>query len=43
VAGGGFAWLRLRSGSLLAPILVHAAVNVSAYLAGRRRAEVLPP
>jgi uncharacterized protein len=35
-AGGAFAWLRLRSRSVLAPILVHAAVNVSAYLAGRR-------
>jgi uncharacterized protein len=37
-AGGGFAWLRLRSGSVLAPTLAHAAVNVSAYLAGRRTA-----
>jgi uncharacterized protein len=37
-AGGGFAWLRLRSGSVLAPTLAHAAVNVSAYLAGRRAA-----
>jgi membrane protease YdiL (CAAX protease family) len=35
-AGGAFAWLRLRSGSVLAPTLAHAAVNVSAYLAGRR-------
>jgi len=35
-AGGVFAWLRLRSRSLLAPVLAHAAVNVSAYLAGRR-------
>jgi uncharacterized protein len=35
-AGGAFAWLRLRSGSVLAPALAHAAVNVSAYLAGRR-------
>jgi membrane protease YdiL (CAAX protease family) len=34
-AGGAFAWLRLRSRSVLAPILAHAAVNVSAYLAGR--------
>jgi membrane protease YdiL (CAAX protease family) len=41
-AGGAFAWLRLRSRSVLAPVLAHAAVNVSAYLAGRRRAEVLP-
>jgi uncharacterized protein len=37
-AGGGFAWLRLRSGSVLAPTLAHAALNVSAYLAGRRLA-----
>jgi membrane protease YdiL (CAAX protease family) len=35
-AGGVFAWLRLRSRSVLAPILAHAAVNVSAYLAGRQ-------
>jgi hypothetical protein len=36
-AGAGclFAWLRLRSPSLLAPILAHAASNASAYLAGR--------
>jgi membrane protease YdiL (CAAX protease family) len=37
-AGGSFAWLRLRSRSLLAPVLAHAAVNASAYLAGRRLA-----
>jgi membrane protease YdiL (CAAX protease family) len=35
-AGGAFAWLRLRSGSVLAPTLAHAALNVSAYLVGRR-------
>ena len=36
-AGAGclFAWLRLRSRSLLAPVLAHAASNASAYLAGR--------
>ena len=36
-AGAGclFAWLRLRSRSLLAPTLAHAASNASAYLAGR--------
>jgi uncharacterized protein len=36
-AGAGclFAWLRLRSRSLLAPTLAHAATNASAYLAGR--------
>jgi hypothetical protein len=40
-AGGAFAWLRLRSGSVLAPTLAHAAVNVSAYLAGRRAVRAL--
>jgi CAAX protease family protein len=34
-AGWVFAWLRLRSRSLVAPVLAHAATNVSAYLAGR--------
>jgi hypothetical protein len=34
-AGGVFTWLRLRSHSVLAPVLAHAAVNMSAYLAGR--------
>ncbi|HEX2375500.1 MAG TPA: CPBP family intramembrane glutamic endopeptidase [Actinomycetota bacterium] len=38
-AGGVFAWLRLRSGSVLAPAMAHAAVNVSAYLAGRQVAD----
>jgi len=33
-AGVGFAWLRLRSGSILAPVLAHWAINGSAYLAG---------
>jgi hypothetical protein len=35
-AGVVLARLRLRSGSVLAPVLAHAAVNVSAYLAARR-------
>jgi membrane protease YdiL (CAAX protease family) len=37
-AGAGviFAQLRLRSHSVLAPVLAHAALNVSAYLAARR-------
>ena len=30
-----FAWLRLRSGSVLAPILAHAALNDSALIASR--------
>lgn len=34
-AGSAFAWLRLRSRSLVAPVLAHAAVNASAYVAGR--------
>jgi uncharacterized protein len=34
-AGSAFAWLRLRSRSLVAPVLAHAALNASAYLAGR--------
>jgi uncharacterized protein len=34
-AGAAFAWLRLRSRSVLAPAVAHAGVNVSAYLAGR--------
>lgn len=40
VAGVGFAWLRLATGSLLAPILLHTATNVSSLLAAavqRRR------
>ena len=34
-AGAAFAWLRLRSGSVLAPLLAHAALNGSALAAGR--------
>lgn len=34
-AGAGFAWLRLRSGSVLAPLIAHAALNDSALIAGR--------
>ncbi|TYP88946.1 CPBP family intramembrane glutamic endopeptidase [Blastococcus xanthinilyticus] len=33
VAGALFAWLRLRSGSLLAPVLVHLATNTLGLLA----------
>ncbi|HSS88738.1 MAG TPA: CPBP family intramembrane glutamic endopeptidase [Streptosporangiaceae bacterium] len=35
VAGAVFGWLRLRSGSVLAPLIAHAALNDSALLAGR--------
>jgi membrane protease YdiL (CAAX protease family) len=34
-AGVALAWLRLGSGSLIAPITAHAALNVSGYLATR--------
>jgi membrane protease YdiL (CAAX protease family) len=33
VAGIGFAWLRLRSGSLVAPVLAHIATNSLAFAA----------
>ncbi len=35
VAGLGFTWLRLRADSLVAPVVVHAAVNSSAFAAAR--------
>jgi membrane protease YdiL (CAAX protease family) len=35
VGGLGFGWLRQRSGSILAPVLAHTAVNASAYVATR--------
>lgn len=35
IAGYGFGWLRTRSGSVLAPALVHAALNTSAFVATR--------
>ena len=35
LAGAVFAWLRLRSGSVVAPLLAHAALNDAALLAGR--------
>ena len=34
LAGVGFAWLRARSGSVLAPALAHWALNGTAYAAG---------
>ena len=34
-AGLGFDWLRRRSGSLLAPILTHATLNSTSYLAAQ--------
>jgi uncharacterized protein len=35
IGGLGFGWLRLRSGSVVAPTLAHAALNGSAYVATR--------
>jgi len=35
VAGVGFSWLRFRSGSVVAPMVVHAALNGSAFVAAR--------
>jgi membrane protease YdiL (CAAX protease family) len=37
IAGLGFGWLRLRSGSVVAPALAHAALNATAYAATRVR------
>jgi membrane protease YdiL (CAAX protease family) len=37
IGGAGFGWLRLKSGSIAAPALVHAALNASAYAATRFR------
>jgi membrane protease YdiL (CAAX protease family) len=34
LAGGVFAWLRLHSGSLAAPVLAHWGLNGVAYFAG---------
>ena len=34
-AGLGFSWLRLRGDSVLAPVVAHAAVNGSAFVAAR--------
>jgi membrane protease YdiL (CAAX protease family) len=35
VAGLGFSWLRFRADSLVAPVVVHAALNSSAFAAAR--------
>jgi membrane protease YdiL (CAAX protease family) len=35
IAGAALAWLRLRSGSVVAPLLAHAALNDAALVAGR--------
>jgi membrane protease YdiL (CAAX protease family) len=36
LAGAAFGWLRLRSRSVLAPVIAHAGINVAAFLAARR-------
>lgn len=40
-AGLGFSWLRLRSGSILAPMLAHLSINETATLGGRAAKKVL--
>ena len=35
VAGLGFSWLRFRGDSVVAPMVVHAALNCSAFAAAR--------
>jgi membrane protease YdiL (CAAX protease family) len=40
LAGVAFSWLQRRAHSVLAPVLVHAALNSAAYAAGRRGARV---
>ncbi len=37
IGGIGFGWLRLASGSIAAPVMAHAALNGSAYVATRLR------
>jgi membrane protease YdiL (CAAX protease family) len=34
-AGGFFSWLRTRANSVVAPVIAHAAISVSAYATGR--------
>jgi membrane protease YdiL (CAAX protease family) len=41
-AGVGLAVLRLRSRSILAPVIVHAAINSSAFIAARRGITAVP-
>ena len=35
LAGLGFSWLRFRGDSVVAPVVVHAALNSSAFAAAR--------
>jgi membrane protease YdiL (CAAX protease family) len=40
-AGAGFAWLRLRANSTVAPIIAHGVLNAAAFLGGRLVASTL--
>jgi membrane protease YdiL (CAAX protease family) len=42
IAGSGFVALRRRSGSVVAPLLVHAALNASAFAAGHWARAISP-
>jgi predicted Abi (CAAX) family protease len=42
-AGVGFAWLRLRARSVVAPILAHAALNITAFAGVRMTNESVHP
>jgi membrane protease YdiL (CAAX protease family) len=37
IAGVAFTWARRRSGSVLAPVIVHAAINTAGFIAVRSR------
>jgi membrane protease YdiL (CAAX protease family) len=41
IGGLAFGWLRLRSGSIAAPVIAHAALNASAYVATRFRRDAV--
>jgi membrane protease YdiL (CAAX protease family) len=43
MAGAGFAWLRLRAGSVLAPTLAHAALNMAAFASVRTTSSPVNP
>ena len=38
-AGAGFAWLRLRADSVIAPVIAHAALNMVAFAGMRMTVE----
>jgi membrane protease YdiL (CAAX protease family) len=42
-AGAGFAALRLRSGSVLAPVIAHATLNITTFALARRAADTRTP